>query len=257
MQTPGTGKLVDGKTVFLTGGGRGLGHAIAVTLASAGAAGTIFDALAEDEAIHPPEGWHYVQGDAGCEDEVSAAMQATHDRHGRLDIVVANAGVVPPWRGTASLDLGEWRETFAINVEGVAIALKHAALLMKGTGGSVIAMGSLNSWRGHPQQAAYVASKHAVLGLVRAAALDLGRDGIRINALAPGPVATDALVGRVEARESGDRQKTTAALEAMADAGALGRMASETDVANACLFLASELSAGITGQLVPVDAGLP
>ena len=96
-----------------------------------------------------------------------------------------------------------------------------------------------------------------MLGLVRAAALDLGRDGIRINALAPGPVATDALVGRVEARESGDREKTTAALEAMADAGALGRMASETDVANACLFLASELSAAITGQLVPVDAGLP
>ena len=248
--------LVDGKAVFVTGAARGLGHAVMTRLAAAGARGTVFDIIPVAEAKEIPCGWEYVEGDVSCENLISTAMTKTRDRHGQLDIVVANAGVVPPWEVTKALDLEVWRRTFAVNVEGVAIAIKHAAILMKDTGGSIIAMGSLNSWRGHPQQAAYVASKHAVLGLVRSATLDLGRHNIRVNAVAPGPVATDALIGRVEARAACGGQETVTALEEMASAAALGRMASESEVAATCLFLASDLSAGITGQLVPVDGGL-
>ena len=78
--------------------------------------------------------------------------------------------------------------------------IKHAVPLMKQQGGSIVAMGSTNSWIGHAKQAAYTASKHAVLGIVRAAARDVGRFGIRINALCPGPIATAALLARVRQR---------------------------------------------------------
>lgn len=248
-------RLVDGKTAFVTGAARGLGYAIVGELAAAGAVGTMFDILPQSAAGSVPEGWIFHQGDVTNEGDVGAAIAGLQERHGRLDIVVANAGVVPPWCTTGELDIDEWRRTFAINVEGAAITLKLASRNMLPSGGSIIALGSLNSWQGHPQQAAYVASKHAVLGLVRSAALDLGRHNIRVNALGPGPIATEALVGRVKDRHAHGGATVDEALLAMAEATALGRTATETDVARACLFLASDLASGITGQLVPVDAG--
>ena len=131
---------------------------------------------------------------------------------GRLDAVVANAGVTAPWVSTQEIKLEEWRRVFAVNVEGALITIKFAAQQMMASGGSIVALGSLNSWQGHPQQAAYVASKHAVLGLVRSVALDLGRQGIRVNALAPGPIATDALLGRIKDRSGGGGQEFDQAL---------------------------------------------
>jgi len=250
-------RLLDAKVAFVTGAARGLGHAIVSVLAAAGAVGTMFDILPQSEAGSIPDGWKFHQGNVTDEDDVGAAIAGLQERCGRLDIAVANAGVVPPWRTTQELDIAEWRRKFAVNVEGAAITLKLASREMIPSGGSIIALGSLNSWQGHPQQAAYVASKHAVLGLVRSAALDLGRYNIRVNALGPGPIATDALVGRVKDRHAQGGATVDEALQAMAGATALGRTASETDVARACLFLASDLASGITGQLVPVDAGLP
>ena len=256
MEQNTSGRLVAGKVAFVTGAARGLGRAITEQLAAAGATGTMSDIVPADQAGELPTGWTYNLADVTAEHEILAAMEATHKRYGRLDIVVANAGVVPPWRSTQDLDLAEWRRTFSINVEGAAVTIKHAARLMH-SGGSIIAMGSLNSRQGHPQQAAYVASKHALLGLVRATALDLGRCGIRVNALAPGPIATDALLGRVADRAARNGPPANEALESMAAATALGRMAGDAEVAATCLFLASDLASGITGQLIPVDAGLP
>jgi NAD(P)-dependent dehydrogenase (short-subunit alcohol dehydrogenase family) len=249
-------RLVAGKVAFVTGAAKGLGRAIAHELAAGGASGTMIDILPAEEAGELPHGWAFRQGDVTSEDDVHAGVRATCEHHGGLDIVVVNAGVVPLWRTTQTLDIEEWRRTFAVNVEGAAITIKVAAQQMSQTGGSIVALGSLNSWQGHPQQAAYVASKHAVIGLVRSAALDLGRFNIRVNALAPGPIATEALVGRVTDRAAQGGPPAGQALQAMADAAALGRMASEADVAAACLFLASDLASAITGQLIPVDAGL-
>ena len=248
--------LVAGKVAFVTGGARGLGRAIVNALASAGAVGAVFDVLTDEQISDLPDGWTFRRGDVTDDNVVRSAIAATVQDLGRLDIVVANAGIVPPWRTTQDLNLEEWRRTFAVNVEGIAITLKNTVPHMMSAGGSIIAMGSLNSWRGHPQQAAYVASKHAVLGLVRATALDLGRYSIRVNALAPGAIATEALVGRVEGRAAQADASAKDMLRAMADETALGRLASEDDVARTCLFLASDLASGITGQFVPVDAGL-
>jgi NAD(P)-dependent dehydrogenase (short-subunit alcohol dehydrogenase family) len=241
--------LLDGRVALVTGGARGLGRAIAERLAAEGAAGLCADLDAGDADL--PGGWSFRACDVTVEAQLADTMQWTASTYGRLDVLVANAGIVPPWRETAELDLAEWDAVFAVNVRGVAAAIKHAVPLMRDRGGSIVAMGSLNSWAGHARQAAYVASKHAVLGLVRAAALDLGRFGIRVNALAPGPVATEALIGRVEAR--GETAQET--LARYADATALGRMATVQDIAGAALYLASDMSVGVTGQMLPVDAG--
>ena len=187
---------------------------------------------------------------------MAAAIESLRARFGRLDIVVANAGLVPPWRETEEIDLVEWDQVFAVNVRGVMATIKPAVQLMKASGGSIIVMGSRNSHRSHPRQCLYTATKHAVLGIVRATALDLGRYGIRVNALGPGAIATDALVERVRARAKDGGPPVEEAFGRHARETALGRMATEEDVAKAALFLAGDQSSGITGQLFPVDAGL-
>jgi NAD(P)-dependent dehydrogenase (short-subunit alcohol dehydrogenase family) len=244
-------RLLEGRVALVTGGARGLGAAIADTFAAHGAEG----AVADVEAGTPPHGWTALAADVTVEESVAAAVASTLERFGRLDVVVANAGIVPPWTETDALDLDELDRTLAVNVRGVAATLKHAVPALRERGGSIVVMASLNAHRAHPRQHAYTASKHAVVGLARAAALDLGRFGIRVNALAPGPILTDALRSRIEGRAAGGGLPVEEALRQAADT-ALGRMATEEDVARAALFFASDLSSGVTGAVLPVDAGL-
>jgi NAD(P)-dependent dehydrogenase (short-subunit alcohol dehydrogenase family) len=203
-----------------------------------------------------PEGWLALEADVGVEADVEAAVAATVERFGRLDVVVANAGIVPPWSDTAELDLEQLDRVFAVNVRGVAATLKHAVRALSANGGSIVVMASLNAWRAHPSQPVYTASKHAVLGLLRTAALDAGRHGIRVNGLGPGPILTSALRERLERRAAEGGLPVEEALAQAAAGTALGRMATEEDVARAALFLASDLSSGITGALLPVDGGI-
>jgi NAD(P)-dependent dehydrogenase (short-subunit alcohol dehydrogenase family) len=244
--------LLTGRVALVTGGSRGLGAAIARELAGAGAAGAVVD-LEQGPA---PEGWSSAAADVRVEAEVAEAVQETIERYGRLDVVVANAGVVPPWSDTDELDLDQLDQVFSINVRGVAATLKHGVAALKERGGAIVAMASLNAWRAHPSQPIYTASKHAVLGLLRTAALDAGRYGIRVNGLAPGPILTAALRERLERRAAEGGLPVEQALADAAAGTALGRMATEEDVARAALFLASDLSSGITGALLPVDGGI-
>lgn len=248
--------LLAGRVALVTGGGRGLGAAIARVFAEHGATGAVTDLDEASARVGAPEGWHALAADVTAEAEVAAAVVETVSRCGGLDVVVANAGVVPPWSETGELDLAELERVFAVNVRGVAATLKHAVPALRERGGSIVVMASLNARRAHGRQAIYTATKHAVLGLVRAAALDLGRFGIRVNGLAPGPVATDALRARMARRAEEGGPSVDEALAEAAAGTALGRIATEDDVARAALFLASDLSSGITGVLVPVDAGL-
>jgi NAD(P)-dependent dehydrogenase (short-subunit alcohol dehydrogenase family) len=237
--------LLAGKVAAVTGGARGLGAAICALFREAGAVAVALD-------IAGPE-----PCDVTEEASVAAALARVVASHGRLDAVVCNAGVVPPWRGIAALDLDEWDRVFAVNVRGVAATMKAAVPHLAARGGAIVAMSSIMGYRAHPGQAAYVASKHAVVGLVRAAALDLGRYGIRVNAIGPGSVATEALLSRMAARAAaGIAPAVGEALAAAAKEPALGRMVTEQDVARAALYLASDLSSGVTGQILPVEGGL-
>jgi NAD(P)-dependent dehydrogenase (short-subunit alcohol dehydrogenase family) len=242
-------RLLEGKTAVVTGGANGLGAGIVRRLASEGARGAILDLRASDAEV--PEGWEGLEVDVRDEESVREAFREIAG----IDVLVAAAGIVPGWAGIGSLDMAEWDDVFAVNARGIAVTLKHALPVLR-DGASVVVIGSLNSWRGDPNIAGYVASKHAVLGLVRSAALDLGRRGIRVNALAPGPVATDALLGRMAHRERELAIPVATALAAAVGQTALGRMVTVDEVAGAALFLAGELSSGITGQLLAVDAGI-
>ncbi|MCP4328681.1 MAG: SDR family oxidoreductase [Alphaproteobacteria bacterium] len=246
--------LLEGKVALVTGGARGLGAAIVHRFAAAGATGLVFDRL--ERMTDLPPRWRHMRGDVTEEADLAKAVDAIGREFGRLDIVVANAGIVPPWRESAAIDLVEWDRVFAVNVRGVIAAVKHGLPLMKAHGGAVVIMGSSNSTRGHPGQALYAATKHAVIGVTRSAALDLGRFGIRVNALAPGPVATDALLRRIGDRAAGGGPGVEDVLARYASETALGRLASADEVADAALFLAGPLAGGITGQVIPVDAGL-
>lgn len=246
--------MMNGRTAIVTGAGRGLGLAIATALKAEGAAVwavDLPDALPADGAFAGRLGVDL----AGAKAE--PALKALAAELGTVDAVAAVAGTVPPWSRVRALDRATFDAVFALNVWGVALTLKvFADALTRSDAGAAVLMASINGYRAHPDQTLYTASKHAVVGLARAAALDLGREGVRVNALAPGPIATDALVGRVAARHEGGGPAPAAAFSALAAQTALGRIASEAEVAAAALFLLGPGAAGITGAVLPVECGL-
>jgi NAD(P)-dependent dehydrogenase (short-subunit alcohol dehydrogenase family) len=194
--------------------------------------------------------------DLSAEDSLYTQSQLA-DALGTVDIVIANAGVVPPWRGVADLDAAEWQRVMAVNTWGVAATLGgFASALTRSRHAAVVVMASINGYKAHAQQVLYTASKHAAIGIMRAAALDLGRQGIRVNALAPGPIATPALEQRIVNRQAAGGPDLESALASLGADTALGRIATPEQVANAALWLASDAAAGVTGVVLPVEAGL-
>jgi NAD(P)-dependent dehydrogenase (short-subunit alcohol dehydrogenase family) len=224
--------LLAGRRALVTGGASGIGAAIVARFAAEGAVGVVLDVA--DAA--PPDGWTARRAD--LRDETTLAIDEP------LDIVVAAAGIVPPWSRIAELDLTQWDEVFAVNARGVAATLKHAAPCLR-DGGAIVVIASLNSWRGDPNLAVYAASKHAALGLVRSAALDLGGRGIRVNAIAPGYITTEITAGLPDA-----------ARDAILAGTPLGRLGDPADVARAVRFLVSDAASFITGDVLAVDGGL-
>ncbi|MFD9738739.1 SDR family NAD(P)-dependent oxidoreductase [Umezawaea sp. NPDC059074] len=245
--------LLTGRRVVVTGGANGIGAVVARRFADLGATGVVLD-LASATA-DPPEGWTSAPVDVRDEDSVREAVAESARRLGGVDGVVAAAGVVPSWQRLDALDLDDFDRVVAINARGVACTIKHVAPVL-GPGSTITVVASLNSWRGDPNIVSYAASKHAALGVVRSAALALGRSGVRVNAVAPGPIATDALRGRMESRQDVTGLGVDDALRRAAESTALGRIATAAEVADAIAFLTSDLSSGVTGQCVNVDGGI-
>lgn len=250
------GQDLAGRKAVVTGGCSGLGRVIAERLAGAGASIMVVDLPQALATAELPDSWNGFAVDLGTED-CQAALRGLAKTMGTVDIVIANAGVVPPWRGVADLDAAEWARVMAINVWGVAATLGAFATALARSGrGSAVVMASINGYRAHPQQMLYTASKHAVVGVMRAAALELGAAGTRVNALAPGAIATQALLDRINTRHAKGGLAPDAALAALAAETALKRMVTPEQVAATTHWLASDASAGITGVVVPIEAGL-
>lgn len=243
-----------GRSAVVTGGARGLGHAIARRLGEAGARVTVVDHPSALDGADCPGNPAPI--DLAAED-AQARLVDLAETLGTTDIVVANAGLVPPWRPIDGLDRDEWHRVMTVNVWAVAATIgAFADALGRSSHGSVIVMASINAYRAHPAQVLYTASKHAVLGVMRSAARSLGPQGTRVNALAPGPVATDALLQRIDARHAAGGPARDDALAALAAETSLGRMATADEIARAAHFLACDTSSGITGAVLPVEAGL-
>lgn len=242
-----------GRRAVITGGSRGLGRAIATRLAAAGASIVVVDLPGSDPL---PDGWEFAPCDLAAAD-AAEILRALAARLGSVSIVVANAGLVPPWRGVEELDAAEWQRVMTVNVFGVAATLGAFAGALAASGnGSAIVMASINGFLAHPKQVLYTASKHAVIGVMRAAAQDLGPRGVRVNALAPGPIATDALRQRLDARHAEGGPAPADALAALSGQTMLRRLATAEDVAGVAHFLASDASAGMTGHVFPIEAGM-
>lgn len=243
-----------GRKAVVTGAAQGLGRAIAERLEQAGASIVALDLPDRLDAI--PPNWRAVAMDLAAP-SAQDDLRNLADSLGPVSVLVANAGLVPPWRGIDALDAAEWQRVMAVNVWGVAISLGAFAAGLAASGhGSAVVMASINGYRAHPKQVLYTASKHAAIGVMRAAAQDLGPRGVRVNALAPGPIATDALVGRMALRAAAGGTPVAEAMADMAAGTMLGRFATPQDVANLACFLATDAAAALTGHVFPVEAGL-
>ncbi|CAN6286295.1 unnamed protein product [Urochloa humidicola] len=246
---------LDGKVAIVTGGASGIGAAAARLFASSGATvviADIQDALGEAVAASAGAGRaYYMRCDVTDEAQVAATVSAVVAAHGRLDVMVSNAGVLLPTGSVMDMDLAELDRVMAVNFRGAAACVKHAARAMvsppAASGGAIVCTASVASVQGGFGPASYTASKHAVVGLVRAAAGELGRHGVRVNCVSPGGVATPmscALMG-VGPEE----------LEAMTVPHNVlrGKVLRAEDVAEAALFLASDQAAFISGHNLVVD----
>jgi len=247
-----------GKIALVTGGGSGIGEAVARAFIAAGANVVITGRNAERlETAAKSMGATAIPADVADEASVVALFRTLDQTFHALDILVNNAGITGPVSRAADMDIAAWDETMAINVRGTLLCIKYAVPRMRARGGgSIINMSSLMGLRGSPMRAAYTASKHAVIGITDAVAQEVGVDNIRVNALCPGAV-NGALMQRViasrvaaEGRSADDIIRSN-----YTDKASLRRWVEPEEVAAAALFLASPASAAITGDRLRVDAG--
>ncbi|KOV83161.1 SDR family NAD(P)-dependent oxidoreductase [Nocardia sp. NRRL S-836] len=237
----------DGLVALVTGGGSGIGRSTAELLAARGARVAVLDLAAEDL----PEGMLFVRADVTDDESVRAAVAAVAEHFGGLDVVVNNAGIGAQGDVTAATD-AEWLKVFDVNVLGMA-RVARAALphLRKSSAAAIVNTGSIAGTAGLPQRAVYSASKGAVHALTRALAADHVREGVRVNAVAPGTADTPWVRRLLDSTT--DPAAELAALEARQPHG---RLVSADEVAGAIAYLASPLSGSTTGTVLAVDGGM-
>ncbi len=244
----------DGKAVLVTGGASGLGEAAVGLLATRGARVVVADLDADRgaavvEAVRADGGEAvFCATDVTREADVAAAVATALDTFGRLDAAINNAGTTGPSNLTADYSLEDWNRVLALNLTGVFLGLKHEipAIVAQG-GGAIVNTSSGAGLVGFAGLPAYVASKHGVIGLTRAAALEYVKAGVRINAVCPGSTRTPMLEGFM----GGD----PALEKAMANSAPIGRLARPVEIAQAMVWLLSDAASFVVGHAFAVDGG--
>jgi NAD(P)-dependent dehydrogenase (short-subunit alcohol dehydrogenase family) len=255
-------KILEGKVALVTGGTSGIGKATAIAMGAAGAK-VVFSGRRESEGEDTANSIRqagaeclFVRSDVSSETEVKALIEKTVASYGRLDVVFNNAGIESPTKPLHEQSVEDFDKLMAINARGVFLCMKYEIQQMLTQGAGAFASGGTtcivnNSSMGGIIAFAgispYNASKHAVMGLTRAAALDYAKQGIRINAVNPGLIATE-MMDRLTPPGS-TPQQTAASIVPM------GRMGTPDEVAAAVVFLCSDAASYITGQSLLVDGG--
>ncbi len=240
---------MEDKIVVITGGASGIGLACTELFLAEGAKVVIVDRAAPEAEVHPDKGMSLV-GDVSDEDTVKSQVKEILDRYGRIDALVTCAGFST---GTSVVDtsLEDWNAVIGTNLTGTFLWSRETAMTMKNSGGGAIVMiGSQLAFAGGRSNAAYYASKGAVVSLARTMAVDHAMDRIRVNVLVPGAIETP-LLARSFAR-SGDPDAAKARSVSRHPLGRLGR---PEEIARAALFLVSEASSFTTGSCLMADGG--
>jgi 3alpha(or 20beta)-hydroxysteroid dehydrogenase len=247
------GKL-DGRVVIVTGAARGQGEQEARLFRQEGASVVVADVLDDQgEALAKEIGALYVRLDVGEEEQWRAAVRRTKEAYGRIDGLVANAGILR-FNSLVDTPLDEFMRVVRVNQVGCFLGIRTVAPEMA-DGGTIVTTASCTGLTGMAAVGAYAATKHAVLGLTRVAALELAARGIRVNAICPGAIDT-AMSHPAQLDPAADPQETARAVDGLyRKLVPLGRIGRPEEVARLALFLTSEDSSYITGQPFVIDGG--
>ncbi|MDB5872601.1 MAG: NAD(P)-dependent dehydrogenase, short-chain alcohol dehydrogenase family [Ramlibacter sp.] len=248
-----------GKVALITGGGGDIGRAAALGFAAGGAKVVIVDideaaGLASANRVQERGGdARFVRADVSRADDVRRYVQTTLEAFGAIDCFFNNAGIEGVIAPTQDYDEAAFDRVIGVNLKGVFLGLRHVLPVMLRQGaGTVVNSASITAIFGGPGMPAYVASKHGVLGLTKAAAADVARLGVRVNAICPGPVETRMMRSLEAQRNPADPAAMGAAIRAGIPTGSYS---TPEEVANAVLYFCSPLSGNITGTHLMLDGG--
>lgn len=254
---------LSGQVAVVTGGNRGIGRAIALAFARAGAAVALgartaasLEQVAEEVRSAGAE-CLAVPCDVADPASVDAFGDAVLERFGRADAVVACAGIAGPTRPLHEITPEEWRECVAIDLDGVYLTFRRFLPgMIERRAGSLVAISSMTGKRPLAGRTPYSAAKLGVIGLVRTLAVEVGPYGIRVNSVCPGAVEGERIERVIRGQAEAQGISEDEARRQLTDPAPLKRLVRAEEVADACVFLASDAAAAITGEDVNVTAGL-
>ena len=251
------GKLLSGKHVLVTGGGTGIGAAIARALAAEGAALSLAGRRAaplEAMAGELPKATAIV-ADITSGTECKAMAETARAAHGPIDIVIANAGMAAS-APAAKIDGAHWQQMIGVNLTGAFNTVQAAlADVTRQPGGRIVFVASTAGLKGYPYVAAYVAAKHGVVGLMRALSVELAGKGTTVNAVCPGFTETPLLAGAVDNIIAKTGRSAQASRAELAKDNPHGRLITPEEVAQTVAFLCAPSSASVNGQAIAVTGG--
>jgi meso-butanediol dehydrogenase/(S,S)-butanediol dehydrogenase/diacetyl reductase len=239
---------LDNKTALVTGGGQGIGLGISLALLDAGAKILIAQRSALPDELTHDENVSWIEADLASPDSYAAIAEAAKNAVGRLDILVNNAGIMFE-RSLDAMQLDEWNRMLAVNLTA-PVFLSQALLPLMPSGGSIINTGSIEGLAANPEHAAYCATKAGVHGLTRALAVDLGKKNIRVNAIAPGWIRSRLSDDYINAQPNAEQ-----AWQDLYEMHPIGRIGEPEDVGKLAVYLASDDSSFVTGQVIVIDGG--